>query len=114
MDRGYGTVDRAIASDTRGPGFKSSHVQLFKKNWPFQAFFLYFLLLNTIGNKQMFDKSLPMTGFEPRISVLEATALPTEPQPLPMCNFYFLLTVYRKDENEEKRDCNSPLKNKAL
>ena len=26
---------------------------------------------------------LPITGFEPRPLVLEATALPTEPQPLP-------------------------------
>ena len=25
-----------------------------------------------------------MTGFEPRTLVLEATALPTEPQPLPL------------------------------
>ena len=28
------------------------------------------------------DKILLMTGFEPRISVSEGTALPTEPQPL--------------------------------
>ena len=31
-------------------------------------FFLYFRLFNTVDCKQMFDKSLPMTGFEPRIS----------------------------------------------
>ena len=32
-------------------------------------FFLYFRLFNkTFDSKQMFDKSLPMTGFEPRIS----------------------------------------------
>ena len=30
-------------------------------------FFLYFRLYNTVDSKQMFDKSLPMTGFEPRI-----------------------------------------------
>ena len=31
-------------------------------------FFLYFRLYNTVDSKQMFDKSLPMTGFEPRFS----------------------------------------------
>ena len=31
----------------------------------------------------MFNKTSPMTGFELRTSVSEATALPTEPQPLP-------------------------------
>ena len=31
-------------------------------------FFLYFRLFNTIDIKQMFDKSLPMSGFELRIS----------------------------------------------
>ena len=30
--------------------------------------FLYFRLFNTVDSKQMLDKSLPMTGFEPRIS----------------------------------------------
>ena len=36
-------------------------------SWPL---FLYFRLFNTVDSKQMFDKRLPMTGFEPRISVV--------------------------------------------
>ena len=31
-------------------------------------FFLYFRLFNTVDCKQMFDKSLPMTEFEPQVS----------------------------------------------
>ena len=31
----------------------------------------------------MFYKNLPVPGLEPRTSGIEATALPTEPQPLP-------------------------------
>ena len=31
-------------------------------------FLLYFRLFNTVDSKQMFDKSLPMTGFEQQIS----------------------------------------------
>ena len=43
-----------------------------------------FRLLNTVDRIQMFDiKILTMTGIEPWTSlVVEATALPTEPQPL--------------------------------
>ena len=51
--------------------------------------FLYFRLFEyTVDSIQMFDinKFLPLTGFEPRTLVSEATALPTEPQPLPMFN----------------------------
>ena len=33
--------------------------------------FLYFRLFNTLDSKQMFDKILPMTGFEPQISGVE-------------------------------------------
>ena len=45
--------------------------------------FLYFRLFGTVENDYM-NKSSPMTGFEPRTSgKYEATALPTEPQPLP-------------------------------
>ena len=49
--------------------------------------FLYFCLFNTVDSKQIHVgyKSLPMTGFEPLVS--EATALPTEPQPLPGSKF---------------------------
>ena len=49
------------------------------------SFFQY-----TVDSKQMFyiNKFLPMTGFEPRTSGMEATALPTEPQPLPSLKFF--------------------------
>ena len=30
--------------------------------------FIYFRLFNTVDNKQMFNKILPMTGVKPRIS----------------------------------------------
>ena len=48
------------------------------------ALFLLFssFQYNTVDRKSMFFKNLPVSGFEPR--VLEATALPTEPQPLPV------------------------------
>ena len=64
-------------------------------------------------------KVLPMTGFEPRTSGLEATALPTDPQPMPwliVClsrtkrrasdtNFeVFLLTTERERERERERE----------
>ena len=39
----------------------------------FRPLFLYYRLVNTV---------LPMTGFERGPTVSEATALPTEPQPL--------------------------------
>ena len=45
--------------------------------------FLYFRLFNTVDSKQMFVKSLPMTGFEPRISGVGGDRFTTEPQPLP-------------------------------
>ena len=45
--------------------------------------FLYFRLFNTVDSKQMIDKSLPMNRFEPSNSGVEASTLPTEPQPLP-------------------------------
>ena len=45
--------------------------------------FLYFRLFNTVNSKQMLDKSLPMPGFEPRISGVEGDRSTTEPQPLP-------------------------------
>ena len=34
--------------------------------------FIYFRLFNTVDNKQMFNKILPMTGVEPRISGIES------------------------------------------
>ena len=33
--------------------------------------FIYFRLFNTVDNKQMFNKILPMTGVEPRTSGIE-------------------------------------------
>ena len=44
----------------------------FKKKWAIPGlFFLYFRLFNTVDIKQMLDKSLLMTGIEPRISGVE-------------------------------------------
>ena len=47
-----------------------THFFGFYKKWP-GLFFLYFHLFNTVDNKQMFYKSLPMTGFELWISGVE-------------------------------------------
>ena len=44
---------------------------------------LYFRLFSTVDSKQMFDKSLPMPGFEPQISGVGGDRSTTEPQPLP-------------------------------
>ena len=53
--------------------------------------FLYIRLFNTVDSKQMLDKSLPMPGFEPRISSVEGDRSTTEPQPLPkMHNMIFI------------------------
>ena len=54
----------------------------FKKNHT-RPLFLYFRLFNTVDNKQMLDKSLPMTGFEPWISGVKGDRSTTEPTPLP-------------------------------
>ena len=51
---------------------------VFIKNGPFTA---YFSLFSSF--QQMFDKSLPMTGFEPRISGVGGDCSTTESQPLP-------------------------------
>ena len=48
----------------------------------YRPLFLYFRLFNTVDGKQMFDKSLPMTGFEPRISDVGGDRSHTEPQSL--------------------------------
>ena len=43
------------------------------KSGPFPAsFFIYFRLFNTVDNKQMFNKILPMTGVEPWTSGIES------------------------------------------
>ena len=49
--------------------------------------FLYFRLFNTIDSKQMLDKSLPMPGFEPRISGVKGDRSTTELQPLPQSDY---------------------------
>ena len=42
---------------------------IFLKKWAIPGLFsLYFRLFNTVDSKQMFDKSLPMSRFELRIS----------------------------------------------
>ena len=46
------------------------HAIILPNSRTFPAFFHYFRLFNTVYSKQMFDKSLPMTGFKPRISVV--------------------------------------------
>ena len=53
-----------------------------------RSLFLYFRLFKTVDSNGQY-KFLPMTGFEPQTSISEATALPTEPQPLP--RVFFLL-----------------------
>ena len=45
-------------------------------------FFLYFRLFNTVDSKQMFNKFCRWLDSNRGPLVLEATALPTEPQPL--------------------------------
>ena len=50
-------------------------------------FFLYFRLFNTVDCKQMFDKSLPMTGIEPRFPGT---------QPLPMHQFFVKFRIEKK------------------
>ena len=63
---------------------------IFLKKWAIPClFFLYFRLFNTVDSVQMFDNSLPMSGFDHGSLVLETTALPTEPQPLPLKKIIF-------------------------
>ena len=53
-------------------------------------FSLYFRLFNTVDSKQMFNKSLPMTGFEPRISGVSGDSYTTEIKPLPSVSLIYL------------------------
>ena len=55
----------------------------FKKMGNSRPPFLYFRLFNAVDSKQMFDKSLPKTGFESRISGVRGDRSTTELQPLP-------------------------------
>ena len=52
--------------------------------------FLYFRLFNTVDSKQMFNKSLPMPGFEPRISGVEGDRSTTKAQPMPVHQNVFM------------------------
>ena len=66
-------------------------VIFFKKNGPFQAlFFFYFRLFNTVDSKQMLNKFCQWLDSNRRPLVLEATALPTVPQPL----FWYFCFVF--------------------
>ena len=48
-------------------------LQVFFKKWAIPGlFFIYFRLFNTVDNKQMLNKFLPMTGVEPRTSGIES------------------------------------------
>ena len=57
----------------------------FKKKWPFPASYLYiyFRLFDIVDSKQMFNKICRWLDSNHGPLVSEATALPTEPQPLP-------------------------------
>ena len=59
-------------------------------SWPL---FLYFRLFNTFDSKQMFKLNLHVTNSNRGPLVLEATALPPEPQPLPHSYFQFFIIV---------------------
>ena len=41
-------------------------------NQKMHVYLIYFCLFNTVDNKQMFNKILPMTGVEPRTSGIES------------------------------------------
>ena len=56
------SIVRILAPNSRG------RICLFFKLGLSRTLFIYFHLFNTVESKQMFYKSLPITGFEPRIS----------------------------------------------
>ena len=62
--------------------FWIGHGFLLKCSIPGLSFYLYFRLFKTV-NRESSIWNFKMTGFEPRTSRREVTALPTEPQPLP-------------------------------
>ena len=72
----------------RGGGAEDNAATTVQTNWevkkwaiPDLVFFIFVFLVQLTVNVQY--NFLPMTGFKLRISGLEATALPTESQPLP-------------------------------
>ena len=63
----------------------------FLKNGPFPASFsLFSSFLQTVNSKHMFNKSCRWLNLNPGPLVLEATTLPTAPQPLPQMMSQFL------------------------
>ena len=60
--------------------YHSSHLL---KMGHFRPFFLYLRLFNSTDSKQMFNKFCRWLDSNRGPLILEATALPTEPQPLP-------------------------------
>ena len=66
----------------------------FKKSGPFPASFYLFRLFNTVDNKQMLNKILPMTGVKPQTSGIKSDRstnwATTTSRLLPICLFYFL------------------------
>ena len=59
-DENYGTV------------YRLAKTILFLKVGHSRPLFIYFRLFNTVDNKQMLNKILPMTGVEPRTSGIES------------------------------------------
>ena len=62
-----------------------------------RTLFLYFRLFNTVDSKQMLDKACWWLDSNCRSLVSEATALPTEPQPLPIIKANFSNNRSRKN-----------------
>ena len=68
-----------------------------KKMGHFRPLFLYFRLFDTVDSKQMFNKFCQWLDLNRGPLVSEATALPTEPQPLPVwTNLCLHIIAYSK------------------
>ena len=74
--------------NTSGGTLKKKLPQIFLKNGPFSASFLYFCLFNTADINMFNINFCRWLDLNCRPLELEATALPTEPQPLPCLSFY--------------------------
>ena len=59
-------------------------------------FFLYFRLFNIVDSKQMFNKFCQWLDSNRGPLVSEATALPTEPQPLPIFRTLYRVTFLQR------------------
>ena len=77
----------------------------FFQNGPFRPLFLYFCLYFTVYRKQVFNMKVCLwldSNCGPLVS--EATALPTEPQPLPLnVKFYLVDGSKRHHENCDEK-----------